>query len=53
MLKPYGIFTIITGALIASVIFLPAAVITGAISDVMLGTIFFQATGQTARDGIE
>ncbi len=53
MLRPYGIFTIITGGLVASVALLPAAVITGAIADVVLGTIFFQATGRTTRDGIE
>lgn len=53
MLKPYSIFLIATGALIATVVLLPVAVITGAISDVMLGTIFFQATGQTPQDEIE
>lgn len=53
MLKSYSIFILLTGALIVTVVFLPVAVITGAISDVMLGTIFFQATGQTARDDIE
>jgi len=53
MLKPYSIFLVATGALIATVALLPAAVITGAISDVMLGTIFFQAPGQTHRDEIE
>jgi hypothetical protein len=53
MLKPYSICTLITGALIATVVFLPVAVLTGAIADVMLGTLFFQATGQTTHDSVE
>jgi hypothetical protein len=43
MLRPYCIITIITGLFISTVVFLPLGVVTGAISDVMLGTIFFQA----------
>lgn len=43
MLKPYCVFTVATGFLIASVYLLSFGVITGAIADVMLGTIFFQA----------
>jgi len=50
MLKPYSIFLIATGTLIATMVLLPAAVITGAISDVVLGTIFFQATSRTLQD---
>lgn len=43
MLKPFCIFTIVTGFLVSSVYLLSFGVITGAIADVMLGTIFFQA----------
>lgn len=43
MLKPYCFFTIATGVLISSIVLIPFGVITGAITDVMLGTIFFQA----------
>lgn len=43
MLKPYCFFTIATGAMLASVLLMPLGVICGAIADVMLGTIFFQA----------
>jgi len=43
MLKPYCFFTITTGILISSVVLMAFGVITGAIADVMLGTIFFQA----------
>lgn len=47
MLKPYCFFTIATGALLASVLLIPLGIITGAIADVMLGTIFFQAVERT------
>lgn len=43
MLRPYCFITIITGLFISTVVLLPLGVITGAISDVMLGTIFFQS----------
>lgn len=43
MLKPYCIFTIATGFLLSSVYLISFGVITGAIADVMLGTIFFQS----------
>ena len=43
MLKPYCLFTIATGILISSVVLMSYGAITGAIADVMLGTIFFQA----------
>ncbi len=53
MLKPYSILILVTGGLISTVVFLPVAVLTGAIADVMLGTLFFQATGQTTQDSVE
>lgn len=43
MLKPFCLFAILTGLLIATIILLPLASLTGAIADVMLGTIFFRA----------
>jgi hypothetical protein len=43
MLRPFSLITIATGAMVATLVLLPIGVITGAISDVMLGTIFFQA----------
>jgi len=43
MLKPFSFFTIFTGILIATIFLLPLASLTGAIADVMLGTIFFKA----------
>lgn len=43
MLKPFCFFTILTGMLIASIFLLPLASLTGALTDVILGTIFFKA----------
>ncbi|MRR06288.1 MAG: hypothetical protein EG828_05000 [Deltaproteobacteria bacterium] len=43
MLKPFCLFAILTGLLIATLILLPLASLTGALADVMLGTIFFRA----------
>jgi hypothetical protein len=43
MLKPFCLFAILTGLLIATIFLLPLASLTGAIADVMLGTIFFRA----------
>lgn len=43
MLKPFCLFAILTGLLIATIILLPFASLTSAIADVMLGTIFFRA----------
>jgi hypothetical protein len=52
MLKPFCFFTILTGILIATIFLLPLASVTGALADVMLGTIFFKAceTGEIASD---
>ncbi|NMC75320.1 MAG: hypothetical protein GYA56_13330 [Geobacteraceae bacterium] len=46
MLRPFCFMTITTGLFTSSVVFLPIGVVTGAIADVMLGTIFFQAAGK-------
>jgi len=43
MLKPFSFLTIFTGILIATILLLPLASLTGAIADVILGTIFFKA----------
>jgi hypothetical protein len=43
MLKPYCYLNMATGILSASVVLIPGAILLGAIADVMLGTIFFQA----------
>jgi len=56
LLKPYCFFTIVTGALSASVLLVPLGVIIGAVADVMLGTIFLQAAkrpGSKAEDSQE
>jgi hypothetical protein len=46
MLKPFCIFTILTGILVATIFLLSLASLTGALADVMLGTIFFKAAGK-------
>jgi hypothetical protein len=46
MLRPYCFITIITGLFISTVLLLPLGVVTGSITDIMLGTIFFQAAGK-------
>ncbi|MBT0664892.1 hypothetical protein KI809_11325 [Geobacter pelophilus] len=43
--RPYCYLNIITGISMAAVILLPLGILTGAIADIMLGTIFFQAAG--------
>jgi hypothetical protein len=42
LLRPYCYLTMATGLCLASIVMLPVGIITGAISDIMLGTIFFQ-----------
>ena len=39
--KPYCYLNIVTGICLASVVLLPLGILTGAVADVMLGTIFF------------
>lgn len=46
MLRPFCFMTITTGLFTSTVVFLPVGVVTGAIADIMLGTIFFQAAGK-------
>jgi len=49
MLKPFCLFTILTGILIATTFLLSLASLTGALADVLLGTIFFKAAGKPAE----
>ena len=49
MLKPFCYSNVITGIFIASVVFLIFGVVTSAISDLMLGTIFF-SVAKLARE---
>ena len=41
--KPYCYLNIVTGGCLVAFILIPMGILTGAIADVMLGTIFFQA----------
>lgn len=41
LLKPFCYINIVTGVLMASVVMIPLAIFVSAVSDVMLGTIFF------------
>ncbi len=41
--KPYCYLNILTGFCTAMIVLLPVGILTGAVADVMLGTIFFQA----------
>lgn len=43
LLRPFCYLNMLTGFSLASVILLPLGIFTGAIADIMLGTIFFQA----------
>jgi hypothetical protein len=45
MHRPYCYLNIVTGFSLASIMLLPLGILTGCISDVMLGTIFLQAVG--------
>jgi hypothetical protein len=45
LLQPFCYANMVTGLLSASIVLIPVAVVSSAISDVMLGTIFFQAAG--------
>ncbi len=46
MLNPFCLLTILTGIFIATIFLLSLASLTGALADVMLGTIFFKAAGK-------
>jgi hypothetical protein len=43
LLRPYCYLNMVTGFSMAAIILLPLGIFTGAIGDIMLGTIFFQA----------
>jgi hypothetical protein len=45
--KPYGYLNIVTGFCLATVVLLPLGMVTSAVADVMLGTIFFQVAGRS------
>lgn len=51
MLRPFCYLNIATGCLLATVLLLPVGVVTSAIADVMLGTIFLQAAREQAGTG--
>lgn len=44
--KPYCYLNIITGFCLATVVLLPAGIVASAVTDIMLGTIFFQSAKQ-------
>ena len=44
--KPYCYLNIVTGLCLATVVLLPIGMVTSAVADVMLGTIFFHAAGR-------
>jgi hypothetical protein len=41
--RPYAYLNIVTGICLASIVLVPIAIVSGAIADVMLGTIFLQS----------
>jgi hypothetical protein len=51
MLKPFCYANMVTGIMIASVVLIPAGVLVSAITDLMLGTIFFNVARQTEEPG--
>jgi hypothetical protein len=52
LLKPFCYVTIGTGICLITIFLLPVAILGGAISDVILGVIFFRAAEQTPQDEI-
>jgi hypothetical protein len=42
VLKPYCWLNMATGLFLASIILIPLGILTGAVTDIMLGTILFQ-----------
>lgn len=46
LLKPYCYITIVSGACITTIVLLPVGILVGAITDVILGIIFFRASEQ-------
>ena len=51
LLKPYCYLSIVSGACYATVFLVPLGVITGAVTDVILGIIFFRAADQPVPPG--
>jgi hypothetical protein len=51
--KPYCYLNILTGASTAMIVLLSIGVLSGAIADVMLGTIFFQAAADVEPAAVE
>ncbi len=43
LFRAYGYLNLVTGFCLATIIMIPVGILTGAIADIMLGTIFFQA----------
>ncbi|HEY6839185.1 MAG TPA: hypothetical protein VI389_10615 [Geobacteraceae bacterium] len=50
MLRPFCYLNIATGVLLTTVLLLPVGVVTSAIADVMLGTIFLQAAREATEN---
>ena len=50
--KPYCYLNIVTGACLTSIILIPVGMLAGAVSDVMLGTIFFQIASTERTDKV-
>ena len=48
LLKPYCKITIVSGACFITVLLLPVGILAGAVTDVLLGIIFFRAAEQTS-----
>lgn len=46
LLKPYCYITIVSGACFIAIILIPAGILTGAVTDFILGIIFFRAAEQ-------
>lgn len=53
MLKPYCYANMATGIFLASVVFIPVGILISAISDLMLGTIFFNMLKLTKVDQLK
>jgi hypothetical protein len=47
--RPYCYLNMITGICLASLVLLPVGILSSAVADVMLGTIFFRAGGLTSQ----
>jgi len=53
MLKPFCYANMATGIFLASVVLIPLAILVSAISDLMLGTIFFNMAGKARGDDLK